>query len=70
MGQQEIIDLLKKINPYWMDSVSIAKNNNIAIGSVLSSLRKLLRDGDIEMDICKIISNQTRKYFYRIKQQI
>lgn len=73
MGQEEIVKALRNGN--WLLSREISEKLNVSLGSVQSSLRRMIIHGEVECSNAKeVIRNQKRLksrhfiYAYRLKK--
>jgi hypothetical protein len=65
MGQQEIINILKKNKNKWLSSKEIRKLTNLRSSGVNYSLNSMLKFNEVEMKVEKI--NHHLIPYYRLK---
>jgi len=65
MGQQEIINILKKNKNKWLSSKEIRKLTNLRSSGVNYSLKSMLKFNEVEMKVEKI--NHHLIPYYRLK---
>jgi len=70
MSQEDVIKILKKIYPLWIDSTSLAVNMDITRASAVKNLRSLIKGGIViskKLDTKSYYNNQIP--FYRLKNR-
>lgn len=70
IGQQDILDLLKKYPNKWFDTVEIRKLTKLGFSSVHNSTSKLRRDGFVKFVTRENLRNKggAFKYWYKHKR--
>ena len=71
MGQQEVLDVLKKYSDQWFDSREISEMLDASFKTVVSNLKRLRKAGIVMYkETMKIISpaGKKRVYIYKYKK--
>ena len=70
MGQNDIIQFLRKSPKKWFNAGEIAKKLNVSIGSVLACLRRLRKSGliDFKNQLTKVGTVYKNIFIYKFKK--